>query len=98
MEAALMTNPFKDYVDVAYVARRFNVERQTVRLWARDGRIPSVRMGHGALFFLLTDIEVFVPPLAVMRQAVAQARDGMRLRAELRTQRRLTAGGAVEPQ
>lgn len=44
-------------VDAGTIARRFGVAISTVRRWAREGRIPSVRPSRKILRFKPADVD-----------------------------------------
>lgn len=45
-----------EFVTASEVADYLRIDEQTVRLWARQGRIPAVRLSPKAIRFRLPDV------------------------------------------
>lgn len=63
-------DPFKDYLTVGEVAEMFGVEKQTVRLWIKEGRLAAIRKGHGVVLIHTSALNGFVPPQQAWFDAV----------------------------
>jgi Helix-turn-helix domain len=46
-----------DLVDVFYVAQFFRVHPQTIRVWTRRRKIPSISMGTRTILYRKSDLE-----------------------------------------
>lgn len=52
------------FLTAPQVAERFGVSAETVRRWAREGKVPTVTMPSGRVKFLRADIDTLIPETA----------------------------------
>lgn len=51
-------------VTAGAVAAQFGTSTETIRRWARDGKLPFVPMPSGRIKFRQADIDALLPPAA----------------------------------